>query len=78
MKSNSEDENPELSITIFTKTLSSTNVSNIDNNNNNVSWAANQHVKMISEGLCDTYVWSNRCWKISFASQEYIFKYIFF
>jgi len=23
------------------------------------SWAANQHIKMISEGLCDTENWSN-------------------
>ncbi len=25
----------------------------------NVSWAANQHVRMISEGSCDTEDWSN-------------------
>ncbi len=25
-----------------------------DNNNNNVSWAANQHIRMISEVSCDT------------------------
>ncbi len=38
----------------FRKKLNNTNVFNIDNNNNNVSWAANQHIKMISEGSCDT------------------------
>jgi len=25
----------------------------------NVSWAANQHIRMISEGSCDTEDWSN-------------------
>ncbi len=25
----------------------------------NVSWAANQHIKMISDGLCGTEDWSN-------------------
>ncbi len=25
----------------------------------NVSWAVNQHIKMISEGSCDTEYWSN-------------------
>ncbi len=33
---------------------------NIDNNNQkNVSWAANQYIRMISEGSCDTEDWSN-------------------
>ncbi len=35
------------------KILHSMTVFNIDNNNN-VSWAANQYVRMISEGSCDT------------------------
>ncbi len=35
----------------------------------NVSWAANQHIRMISEGSCDTEDWSNDAEK-SFASQE--------
>ncbi len=39
---------------VSTKILSSTRVFNIDNNKNNVSWAANQHFRMISEGSCDT------------------------
>ncbi len=39
---------------------SSTTVFNIDNYNiNNVCWAANQHIVMISEGSCDTEDWSN-------------------
>ncbi len=25
----------------------------------NVSWSANQHIRMISEGSCDTEDWSN-------------------
>ncbi len=25
----------------------------------NVSWAANQHIRMVSEGSCDTEDWSN-------------------
>jgi len=33
-----------------TKLLSTTNVLNL----RNVSWAANQHIQMISEGSCDT------------------------
>ncbi len=41
-----------------TKILSSTTVINIDNNKKNVAWAPNQHIKIISEGSCDTEVWS--------------------
>ncbi len=33
----------------------------------NVTWAPNQHIRMISEGSCDTEDWSNGCWKFSFA-----------
>ncbi len=33
----------------------------------NVSWASSQHIRMISEGLCDIDDWSNGCWKFSFA-----------
>ncbi len=36
----------------------------------NVSSASNQHIRMISEGSCDTKDWSNACRKFSFASQE--------
>ncbi len=44
----------------------------------NVSGAANQHIRKISEGPCDTEDWSNDCWKFSFAITgiKYIFKYI--
>ncbi len=42
---------------ISTKNLSSTVVLNIDDKN--VSWAVNQHIRMISEGSCDTEDWSN-------------------
>ncbi len=38
------------------KIFSSTTVLNIDNNQ---KWAANQHIRMISEGSCDTEDWSN-------------------
>ncbi len=31
----------------------------IKTGNNNVSWAVNQHIRMISEGSCDTEDWSN-------------------
>ncbi len=48
------------------KILSSTTDFNIDRN---VSWAANQYIRMISEGSCDTEDW-RWCWKFSFASQE--------
>ncbi len=33
------------------------------------------HIRIISEGSCDTEDWSNGCWKFSFALQEYILKY---
>ncbi len=36
----------------------------------NVSWAGKQHIRMISEGSCDTEDWSNDAEKFSFASQE--------
>ncbi len=38
----------------------------------------NHHIRMISEGSCDTEDWSNGCWKFSFAITEinYILKYI--
>ncbi len=51
------------------------NVFNIDNTKT-FSWA-NQHIRMISEGSCDTEDWSNE-WKFSFAITEinYILKYI--
>ncbi len=35
----------------------------------NVSWAANQHIRMISEGSCDTEDWRNDAENSAFASQ---------
>ncbi len=32
----------------------------------NYSWAVNQHIRMTSEGSCDTEDWSNYCWRFSF------------
>ncbi len=48
-------KNPEKYSTV----LNIDNNNNNINNNNNFSWAANQHIQMISEGLCDTEDWSN-------------------
>ncbi len=39
------------------KKLSSTTVFHIDNKQ--CFWAAKKHIRMISEGLCDTEYWSN-------------------
>ncbi len=51
------------------KILSYTAVFNIDNKIY-IFWAPNQHIRMISEGSCDTEDWSNGCRKFYFASQE--------
>ncbi len=56
-----------------TKIWSSTAVFNIDNK---VSWAANQHIRMISEGSCDTEDWSNDAENSALITGiNYIFKY---
>ncbi len=56
----------------FHKILSSTTVFNIDKKK---SWAANQHIKMISEGSRDTDDWSNDAEiQLSFAGIHYILK----
>ncbi len=57
----------------FHKILSSTAVFNTGNNKN-VSSAANQHIRMISEGSCDTKYWSNDAENLASQSQDYIFK----
>jgi len=44
-------------IYIYIYILSSKTDFNIDNKK--VSWALNQHIRMISEGSCDTEDWSN-------------------
>ncbi len=35
-----------------------------------ISWAPNQHIRMISEGLCETEAWSNDAENSTFPSQE--------
>ncbi len=59
----------------FQKNIKQHNIFNIDNKD---SWAENQHIRMISEGSCDTEDWSNGCWKFSFTITgiNYILKYI--
>ncbi len=45
----------------------------------NVSWAANQHIRMISEGSCDTEDWSNDDENSAFITEinnRYILLYI--
>ncbi len=62
-------------MTVSTKILSSTTVVNIGNNN--VSWAANQHIILISEGSCDTEDWSNDAENTALTSGiNYTLKYI--
>ncbi len=41
-------------ILVSTKMLSNTILFNISNNNKNVPWAVNQHIRMIYEESCDT------------------------
>ncbi len=41
-------------------TISTISVSNI-NDIKNVNWAANQHIRMVSERSCDTENWSKDC-----------------
>ncbi len=36
----------------------------------NVSWTANQHITMISEGSCDTEDWSNNAENTALPTQE--------
>jgi len=55
-------------IMVSSKILSSTTAFNIDSNN--VSWAENQHIRMISEGSCDTEDWSNDAENSALPSQE--------
>ncbi len=44
---------------VSTKIWIGTIVFNIEENNKNVSWAANHHIRMICEGSCDTEDCSN-------------------
>ncbi len=55
-------KNPEINVfyLVFTKILSSTTVQLFSTLiRRNVSWAANQHIILISEESCDTDDWSN-------------------
>ncbi len=36
----------------------------------NIPWAANQHIRMISEGSCDTEDWSNDAENSALSSQK--------
>jgi len=54
-------------ITTSTKTLSSITVFNIE-----ICLAANQHIRMISEGSCDIEDWSYDAENSALPSQEYI------
>ncbi len=38
---------------------------------NIMSWATNQHIRMISEGSCDTKEWSNGCWIFTYATHHW-------
>ncbi len=49
--------------------VSSTTVFNIDDNEN-VSWAPNQYIRMISKGSCDTEYWSNDTENSALSSKE--------
>ncbi len=55
---------------VSTKMWSSTTDFNIDDN---VSWAENQHIRMISEGSCDTEDWSNDAENSAYI--QYIYMY---
>jgi len=63
-------KNPEKKcITVFTKILSKTAVSTLIIIIN-VSWAVNQHIRMISEGSCDIEDWSNDSENSALPSKE--------
>ncbi len=44
--------------TFYSSKITQKYIFNIDTIQN-ISWAANQHIRMISEGSCDTEDWSN-------------------
>ncbi len=47
------------------------------NTDNNQKWASNQHIRMISEGSCDTEDWSNDAENSALITGiNYILKYI--
>ncbi len=63
------EKNVSYIIIIFLQ-LSSTTDFNIITRN--VSWAANQYIRVISEALCDTEDWSNDAENSALQSQEWI------
>ncbi len=66
-------------ICVFSKILSSVKLLTVFNTDNKkCSWAPNQNIKQISEGLCDTEDWSNGCCNFSFTITGiiYILNYI--
>ncbi len=54
---------------LFYSTFYSTNINLIIIN---VSWVSNQHIRMISEGSCDTEDWSNDAENSALPSEKYI------
>ncbi len=44
----------------------------------NVSWVANKHIRIISEGSCNTKDWSNGCWKNSKEKRSFFYIIIIF
>ncbi len=62
----------------FQKMIKQHNYFNIYNNNNNrnVSWAVNQYIRTISEGLCGSKD-SNRCWTLCFAITGISYTFIY-
>ncbi len=61
----------------FYKNIKQQNYFQLHVNNGNVSWASNQHIRIISIGSRDTEN-CNDCWKLSFCitGMNYILKYI--
>ncbi len=49
---------------------------NIDDNKN-VSWSANHHIRLISEGSCDTEDWSNDAENTALNTKIYYILYLF-
>ncbi len=64
--------NPEIIVSKFPQKYSSLIILR------NVSWAANQHIRTISERSCHTEDWNNGFWKFSFSITRinYILKYL--
>jgi len=61
---------------VSTKTLGSTTLFNIGNNDNGIFLASNQHIRIISEGSCVTEDWSNDAENCFDGRKNYIQKHI--